>query len=105
MSSFDACKYVTKEEMVEICSIFIFTTNSTVRGERLANREVIVEYERGNPSEEEKEASTLVVSHIGDIYEYLYLVSYFPVSPGKGHRQDYCQGHHGIWRVCTYSLR
>ena len=65
--SFDACKYVTKEEMVEICSIFIFTTNSSVRGERLADRECIVEYERGNPSEEERESSTLAVSIIGDI--------------------------------------
>ena len=67
VSSFDACKYVTKEEMVEICSIFIFTTNSSVRGERLADRECIVEYERGNPSEEERESSTLAVSIIGDM--------------------------------------
>ena len=86
--------------MVEICSIFIFTTNSTVRGERLANRECIVEYERGNPSEEEKEASTLAVSFIGDIIQVQ--VSYFPVPPGKGLRKDCCQGHHGLWRVCTH---
>ena len=48
--------------MFEICSIFIFTTNSRVRGERMTDRECIVEYERGHPSEEERESSKLAVS-------------------------------------------
>ena len=44
-------------------SIFIFTTNSRVRGERMTDREVIVEFVRGNPTEEEKEASRIAVSY------------------------------------------
>ena len=43
-------------------SIFIFTTNSRMRGERMTDREVILEYVRGNPTEEEKETSKLAVS-------------------------------------------
>ena len=43
-------------------SIFIFTTNSRVRGERMTDRECILEYVRGNPTEEEKESSKLAVS-------------------------------------------
>jgi hypothetical protein len=61
-STFDACKYVTKEEIFEICSIFIFTTNSRVRGERMSDRECIIEYQRGSPSDDEREASRLAVS-------------------------------------------
>ena len=45
-------------------SIFIFTTNSRVRGERMTDREVIVEFVRGNPTEEEKEASRIAVSYL-----------------------------------------
>ena len=63
-STFDVCKYVTKEEIFEICSIFIFTTNSRVRGERMSDRECIIEFERGHPSDEEREASRLAVSII-----------------------------------------
>ena len=63
-STFDACKYVTKEEIFEICSIFIFTTNSRVRGERLSDRECIIEFVRGNPSEEERESSRIAVSFL-----------------------------------------
>ena len=63
-SSFDACKYITKEEIFEMRSIFIFTTNSRVRGERMTDRVCIIEYERGNPSEEEREASRLAVGFI-----------------------------------------
>ena len=60
-SSFDACKYITKEEIFEMRSIFIFTTNSRVRGERMTDRECIIEYVRGNPTDEDKEASKLAV--------------------------------------------
>ena len=63
-STFDACKYFTKEEIFEICSIFIFTTNSRVCGERMSDRECIIEYKRGSPSDEEREASSLAVSSL-----------------------------------------
>ena len=47
---FDACKYITKGEMFEI------------RGERMTDREVIIEYVRGNASDEELEATRIAVS-------------------------------------------
>ena len=75
-SSFDACEYISKEERFKMRSIFIFTTNSRVRGERMTDRECIIEYERGNPSEEKRESSRLAVSfvlnHIGHGIECQY---------------------------------
>ena len=48
----------------EICSIFIFITNSHVRGERMTDRECIIEYERGNPTEEERDSSRRAVCFV-----------------------------------------
>ena len=52
-------------------SIFIFTTNSRVRGERMTDRECIIEYVRGSPTEEEREASRLAVSNFYNLSFFL----------------------------------
>ena len=80
-------------------SIFIFTTNSRVRGERMTDRECIIEYERGNPSEEEREASRLAV---GFIKKFECINSDFlSVFEGQRLRSGCCPIDHGIWAVHT----
>ena len=82
--------------MFEICSIFIFTTNSRVRGERMTDRECIVEYERGHPSEEERESSKLAVSDEASslLLDHVQLIQY-----QRARNWGCSEVDHGIWSI------